>query len=216
MTGKQLTILDTIEAHRRKEKGIRQAVTHADAVHEGEIFKPIIGYEGYYSISNYGRVLSHSRVTPRNIYLPSTIKAIESKKRYPCVHLCKNGKKQKAYIHRLVAIHFIPNPLNKEEVNHIDSNNSNSIVSNLEWVTPSENMKHCSKAGRCSIKDVAHLSWAKIRRKVIQKTISGDTVKIWDSITEAANEINTSTGEICDVLKGRQRTCHGFKWEYAD
>lgn len=54
-----------------------------------------------------------------------------------------NGPKQKNFlIHRLVAMHFIDNPLNKKCVNHINMDKSNNNVANLEWLTHSENMKH--------------------------------------------------------------------------
>ena len=52
------------------------------------------------------------------------------------------GKVVRTTVHRLVAEAFLPNPDNLEEVNHIDSNRANNHVSNLEWVSHSDNMKH--------------------------------------------------------------------------
>jgi len=63
------------------------------------------------------------------------------------VRLWHNNKTKLFNIYRLLAIHFIPNPENKREVNHIDGNRMNYALSNLEWVTPSENMKHAYKNG---------------------------------------------------------------------
>jgi len=59
----------------------------------------------------------------------------------------KFGFTKNCLIHRLVAKYFIPNPLNKEQVNHIDGNKLNNSYLNLEWVTPKENMKHAFESG---------------------------------------------------------------------
>ena len=61
---------------------------------------------------------------------------------YLRVSLFKLGKQYKFLLHRLIALHFIPNPFNKPQVNHIDGNRQNNSLDNLEWVTNSENQKH--------------------------------------------------------------------------
>jgi hypothetical protein len=71
----------------------------------------------------------------RNIFLKEAM----NKDGYKNVNLSKNGKQNFFRIHRLVALVYIPNPLNKPEVNHIDGNKLNNNVSNLEWNTHSEN-----------------------------------------------------------------------------
>lgn len=66
---------------------------------------------------------------------------------YPMVTLFKEGKPKHYLIHRLVALAFIPNPLNKPCINHIDGNKKNHSLSNLEWVTYSENGLHAYRTG---------------------------------------------------------------------
>lgn len=79
------------------------------------------------------------------VRLTKTKKILSQRKNnrgYHMVTLSLNGEKRTYLVHRLVAMVFIPNPLNKEQVNHIDCNKSNNDISNLEWVTQSENMLH--------------------------------------------------------------------------
>ncbi len=116
-----------------------------------EEWKQIIGYEGLYEISNLGRVKSLPRkkivkkvgfyFTNERILTPPNIK-------YTHVVLTdSNGLKLTILLHRLLAIHFIPNPENKPHINHIDGNPFNFSLSNLEWCTRSENMLHAHRTG---------------------------------------------------------------------
>ncbi len=66
---------------------------------------------------------------------------------YPCVNLAKNNKHYVARIHRLIAETFINNPESKPQVNHKDGNKLNYSISNLEWVTRSENVRHAFQSG---------------------------------------------------------------------
>lgn len=108
-----------------------------------EIYKDIEGYEGIYKISNTGKVYS-----VKNGIVLKTVKRKASKTEYEYLTLVKNKVKKTHTIHRLVAIHFIENKDNKPCVNHIDNNGLNNHVSNLEWVTYSENLIHAQKQGR--------------------------------------------------------------------
>lgn len=99
-----------------------------------EIWKDIEGYEKLYKVSNYGDVYSERK----KIVLVKD----NSDPRYMRTTLCKNGVCKRFSIARLVAKTFIPNPYNKKTVNHINGNGCDNNVSNLEWATQSENIKH--------------------------------------------------------------------------
>lgn len=118
-----------------------------------ENWKDIKGYEGAYQVSTMGQV----RSLDRSLVIKSRkgndyhykmrgriLKQAITNAGYLTVELNLQGKKPKRLTtHRLVALSFIPNTENKSSVNHIDFNKLNNIIENLEWVTHSENMKHC-------------------------------------------------------------------------
>jgi len=116
-----------------------------------EIWKDIKGYEGYYQVSNFGIVKSldryvknviHGEILLKGRIMPKKI----SSKGYLQGRLSKDGKRTNIPIHRLIAMHFIPNPENKPHVNHIDGDKTNNNISNLEWVTQRENVTHYFKS----------------------------------------------------------------------
>ncbi len=117
----------------------------------GEEIVPIQGYEGLYSITSFGRVWSHEKIRRCNkgfgIYKGKFLKPGLNKKGYSYVILCKNSKKKTFKPHRLVARHYILNPLNDPEVNHKDGVKTNNHKDNLEWCTDQGNKNHAMKNG---------------------------------------------------------------------
>ena len=96
-----------------------------------EVFKDCKYYEELYEVSNYGRV--------RNKKTKNFITQHDNGKGYLFVTLWKNNKGKREYVHRLVALAFIPNPDKKPTVNHKDEDKQNNYVENLEWMTYKEN-----------------------------------------------------------------------------
>jgi hypothetical protein len=159
----------------------------------------VIGYENLYTINTNGDVYS----VKRNKYLKHFI----DKDGYAYVSLSKNCKGKKFKLHRLLAIHFIPNPDNKPEINHIDGNKLNNELSNLEWCTSSENQLHAFRTG---------LQRTVNKRKVGKYSLDGELLKVYDSLTDTKKD-GFRPPDICSCCKHlkRHKTHMGFKWEYV-
>ena len=106
-----------------------------------EVWQPIEGYEGFYEVSDHGRVrsLPNPRDLKTRILKPNSAK-------YKQVVLCVGNKRQSFSIHRLVAAHFVPGDKSLT-VNHKDGDKDNNCASNLEWMTMSEQQKHAIDTG---------------------------------------------------------------------
>lgn len=109
-----------------------------------ENWKDIVGFEGFYQVSDLGRVKSLSRNSIRRgrIYPQKESILRQSGLKYLSVSLQKEGISKRCNVHRLVANAFIPNPENKPEVNHINGIKTDNRSSQLEWVTRRENEDH--------------------------------------------------------------------------
>jgi len=169
-----------------------------------ETWKDIQGYEGLYKVSSIGRIMSNH--TNKKGEGWQILSGYTDTKGYQRIGLYKNGLTINQKIHRLVARAFIPNPDNKAEVNHKDSNKQNNNAENLEWVTLVENMKHAydnklipamigSKNGRSKITEadviiIRSMAYTGIDYKDIKKhfPVNEKTIhkiihrKLWDHV----------------------------------
>jgi len=112
-----------------------------------EIWKPVKGYESYYEVSNEGNIRTIERIIklPTHQYLKKQklLTQFKDNRGYFHVKLYNgNGKCKSLTTHRIVALTFLNNPKELIEVNHIDHNKHNNCLSNLEWITRSDNIKH--------------------------------------------------------------------------
>lgn len=108
-----------------------------------ENFKEINGFNGKYLIGDHGTVVStefRNNITTKKRH--KKIKATDNGNGYQIVFLGNNGKRERHYVHRLVAEAFLPKAEGKDVVNHKDWNKRNNAVENLEWCTQKENIKH--------------------------------------------------------------------------
>jgi hypothetical protein len=109
-------------------------------------------------------------------------------------------------LHRLIALTFLENTENKEQVNHKDGNKLNNSIDNLEFVTNKENQLHKFQMGLGN----------NYTRKIGQYDLNGNFIKEFKSIISAAKELNTSISNIKGVLINKRNTAAGFIWKYLD
>ena len=150
------------------------------------------GFENY-SVTEDGRVYSHYY----NKFLKPFLR--ESTYEYWYVNLYKDKLKSKHSIHRLVASAYIDNPKNKPQVNHIDGNKFNNHVTNLEWVTPSENGKHAYMTGLSKVSDL-HIKLLKERQNKI--VLDLNTGVFYESALEASKYYDLKPTTIMSYLRG--------------
>lgn len=180
-----------------------------------ENWKDVKGYEGIYQVSDRGNVRSLDMVIKykdgRQRFQKGKILRPGSNMGYPRVNLCKDGIITPKLVHRLLAEAFLPNPELNKEVNHIDGNKSNCTLENLEWVTPSENMKHAFKTG------LNVLNKPKVvTDKICMCDDNMNVIRVFSSQKEAAIYLgkSPSDGNIRKSIK-EKRKAYGYWWKYA-
>ena len=151
-------------------------------------------------VSNKGNVVSCKRGTPYQL------KVCYTNNGYQMVSAGSGSSTNKQYVHRMLAETWIDNPNHYEQVNHIDGNKDNNSVENLEWVSPSENIRHAYRTGLKT--HTGGLKPTPIR--------CVETGEIFESQHECARRIGGSQGAIQDCLSGRRRTHRGYHFEYVE
>lgn len=179
-----------------------------------EIWKDVPGFETRYQISNMGRIKSKSYIRSNGFGLYRTreqiIKPYKEPFGYLAIKLYKDGKCKQAKIHRLVAIAFIPNPDNKPEVDHINTNVEDNRVANLRWVTSSENkLNPITRAKNAESRKVANA------KPVVCYSKNGMLVGKFNSLLEAGEKLHICPTHICHCCKGKRKFAGGYKWKYA-
>lgn len=180
-----------------------------------EIFLDIPGYEGYYQVSNQGNVRSLDRIIKykngkSRLQPGAPVNQYKSNAGYMQVTLNKDGKQRTLNVHRLVMIAFKANPDNKPEVNHINEDKTDNRLNNLEWMTHKENCNHGTRIERQVNTGLKNGIYAKTRKKVL----CVETGKVYDSIMEAAAELNLDNSHITKCCNGRYKTTGGYHWKY--
>lgn len=187
-----------------------------------EEWRDIKGYEGYYQVSNLGRVrrlpFSYTDVAGRKlnykgIHILSPTKMSNG---YLSVMLSKCGIRKRMLVHRIVGEVFLANKQNKPQINHIDGNRANNKVTNLEWCTASENIKHSYDFlghKNTSIAGENHPH----NKAIVQLSLDWKFLNRWCSATEAGRSLNledSSSLSICarNIAKGFPSSSRGYRW----
>lgn len=158
-------------------------------------------YEGYYQVSDTGLIRSVDRHIVFSDGRERDYKGINlhiknDKSGYPIVKLNRHGKNTRYFVHRLVAIAFLPNPLNLPQINHKDENHANNKVDNLEWCDGKYNVRYS------------------LAVKVKQYDKNGNYLRTWDCMQDIQQELGIATPNIIQCCKRKAKTAGGFCWNY--
>jgi hypothetical protein len=185
---------------------------------EGEIWRPIAGYEGVYEVSNMGRIKSLEREKWNGRSYQKIKETIlpprpRDERGYLCVGLNREGKTSLKYVQILVGLHFIPNPLKKRTVNHKWGIKWDNRASQLEWNTHREQHLH---------------AWRVLGRRHPGKGKTGDQSPcskkvlcitngiMYGSVAEAGRELNLSFQNISKVCYGVRHHTGGYSFKFVE
>ena len=197
----------------------------------GESWRPIVGYEDKYLVSNFGRVKSLERILTksdvpnakwsRQKHPTKILKSYKNMYGYYMVYLSNRGSTKSFLVHRLVGMAFIPNINNLPQINHKDECKTHNSVwinldgsidfekSNLEWCDNKYNSNYGTKRQRIA---------EKLSRPVQKYGTDGFLICEYPSAMEASRQTGLSVSRIVDCCNGRKKsvTGGGYFWKYKD
>lgn len=150
-----------------------------------------ISYAPNYEVSSHGNIRNNKR---GGKLLRINFERLRKNNTRVRPYLCVNGKSKGYYLHRIVAEHFISNPDNLPEVNHIDGDFYNNCANNLEWISKNDNMRHAVKNKLIK----------RFKRRIIVKNKITNKETIYESLSECANALNYSNATICNTCSGKR------------
>ena len=195
-----------------------------------EVWKDIINFEGYYQVSNLGKIRSLDRtikckrfgITYNKFMKGRILKPAIEGSGYNYVNLKKEGTTKNVKVHRMVAITFLNNVNNLLEVNHKDENKLNNNVNNLEWCTRSYNNTYGTKIER----SVKNTDYSKRTKNTDYKKIARKTSKLVGQYDlnnnlirkiltcDIEKELNYNKKVVCNCCSGQTSKAYGYRWKY--
>ena len=176
-----------------------------------EEWRSVLGYEGLYEVSNFGRIKMTGRKKRHRTgvfsYIQPKILNQFEVCGYSKVKLRdKNGKAKMVSVHRIVALAFLSNPDNLPQVNHKDENKLNNNIENLEFCNAQYNSNYGNGKLKCSVKRM---------KPVIQMSLDGDIIDTWPGVSFAAKALNIDQSSISRCCNGDRITqTGGYKWKF--
>lgn len=184
-----------------------------------EAWLPVLGCDGRYEVSNLGRVRScaNGRWGNKSVFRILKLKKNTGGYSMVSIYLARGGGKATyKMVHRLVAEAFIPNPDDKPFVNHIDGNKTNNCVTNLEWVTPSENSTHAVETGLSKPSEhQKEVVKALNSMPVIMFDLNMNELARFDSAKEASIKTGACHSSIVKCCNGKLKKTNGHKWQWS-
>lgn len=162
-----------------------------------EIWKPIFGYEDRYEVSNFGKI--------KSLRTKQILQGESTKDGYIRVRLWDGERYKSRMVHCLVAEAFIPLPdtNNQYEVDHIDNNATNNVVTNLQWLTHAENLSKSFELNH----------QLRPKRMVYQFSLDGQLICQYESVNEAFRRTNIR--HISECANKKYKTAGGYIWRYS-